>query len=367
MKIICGKSDIVNGVNIVQKAVPVRTTHSILENILVDTTSGCIKLTGNDMELGIETVIEGDIAEGGSIALEAKLFSDIIRKLPDSEVTITTDDRNQAVITCDKARFIIPGHSAIDYVNLPDVDRADPVIISKFTLKELIRQTIFSAATTDSNPIMAGELFTFEGEILTATTLDGQRISIRKTALKEEVPYKKVIVPGKTLTEISKIIGAEADEDVQIYITDSHIVFEFDNTVVVSRLVEGEYFHVDRMISADYATKLTVNRAELISSIERAALLMKESFRKPTLIDVTDTAMEITVDTPIGSMKEQIDIAKEGKDIKIGFNPRFLLDALRVVDEEEVKLYLVNSRSPFIIRDDDASYMYVILPISFNE
>lgn len=255
MKIICNKSALLTGVNTVLKAVPARTTMPILECILIDTTSGVIKLTANDMDLGIETTVDGDVLDKGCIALEAKLFSEIVRKLPDSEVTIETDDNNKALIKCEKAKFNIAGKDGEDFVALPEIEKTHFITLSQFSLKEIIRQTIFSISDNESNRMMSGELLQIDQDQLRLVSLDGQRISIRKISLKESYDPIKAVIPGKTLNEISKILSGDMDDDVRIYFTDRHVLFEFDQTVVVSRLLEGEYFQIDKMISSVNNTK----------------------------------------------------------------------------------------------------------------
>lgn len=366
MKLICSKSNLLHGVNIVSKAVPTRTTMAILECILIDASTDEIKLIANDMELGIETVIDGEIIENGIIALDAKIFSEIVRKLPDNEVVIETDASFKTVITCEKAKFNIIGKSGEDFSYLPYIEKNDPISISQFTLKEVIRQTIFSIADNDNNRLMTGELFEINENQLKVVSLDGHRISIRNIELKENYANKKVVVPGKTLNEISKILPGSVDEDVTIYITDNHIIFEFLNTTVVSRLIEGEYFKIEQMLSTDYETKVKINKRELLDCIDRATLLVKEGDKKPIIMDIQDGVMELKINSFIGSMNEDIDIEKTGKDILIGFNPKFFIDALRVIDEEEVSLYMVNPKAPCFIRDDDNQFIYLILPVNFN-
>lgn len=366
MKIVCTKSNLLNGVQIVSKAVPSKTTMSILECILVDTRNGDIKLTANDMELGIETTIDGEIIRKGMIALDAKIFLEIVRKLPDSDITIETDDSFKTTITCEKAKFNIIGKSGEDFSYLPDIERNDSVMVSQFTLKEVIRQTIFSISDNDNNKLMTGELFEINGDTLKVVSLDGHRISIRKIALKNFYDNKKVVVPGKTLSEISKILPGDMDKDVSIFFTDKHILFEFDHTVVVSRLIEGEYFKIDQMLSSDYETKVKINKKELLDCIDRATLLVKEGDKKPVIINITDISMELKMNSTVGSMDEEIDINKEGKDLMIGFNPKFLIDALRVIEDEEVDLYMVNPKAPCFIRNAEESYIYLILPVNFT-
>ena len=366
MKLICSKNDLLKSVNIVMKAVPSKTTMPILECILIDASADKIEFTTNDMELGIKTVVEGQILERGRIALNAKIFSDIVRKLPDSDVSLVTDSNDQAVITCEKARFAIPGKSGEDFVFLPFVERDESIELSQFTLKELIRQTIFSIAITESNKLMTGELFEIKDGMLRVVSLDGHRISIRRTELKESCADRKAVVPGKTLSEVSKILSGETEDMVRLFFTENLILFELDETIVVSRLIEGEYFRIDQMLSSDYETKVTINKQELLNCIDRATLMVKESDKKPIIINITDGMLELKIRSDIGSMNEEIDIEKEGRDIMIGFNPRFFMDALRVIDEETIDIYLVNPKAPCFIRDEEQSYVYLILPVNFT-
>ncbi len=366
MKLVCSKSNLLNGVQIVSKAVSNKTTMSILECIMVDASKGIITLTANDMDLGIETIIDGDILEKGVIALDAKIFLEIVRKLPDSDIIIETDSSYKTTITCEKAKFTIIGKSGEDFSYLPVVEKEDSIIISQFTLKEVVRQTIFSISDNDNNKLMTGELFEINGDELKVVSLDGHRISIRKIQLKESYAPKKVVVPGKTLNEVSKILPGGAESDVTISFTSKHIVFEFENTTVVSRLIEGEYFKIDQMLSNDYETKVKTNKKEFLNCIDRATLLVKEGDKKPIIINITDGSMELKINSILGSMNEEIDIEKQGKDLMIGFNPKFLIDALRVIDEEEVELYMVNPKAPCFIKNPEESYIYLILPVNFT-
>lgn len=366
MKLICSKVNLLYGVNTAIKAVPTRTTMPILGCILIDASQGVIKLIANDMELAIQTIIEGTIEEPGIIALDAKIFSEIVRKLPDSNIKIVSDASLQTVITCEKAKFNIIGKSGEDFPYLPDIEKNQPVSITQFTLKEVIRQTIFSIADNDTNKLMTGELFEINENKLKVVSLDGHRISIRNIDLKNNYENKKVVVPGKALQEVSKILPGSSEENVDIFITDNHIVFEFENTVVVSRLIDGEYFKINQMLSSAYETKIRISKRELLECIDRATLLIKEGDKKPIIMDITDAHMALQISSSIGSMNEEIEIVKEGNDLMIGFNPKFFMDALRVIDEEEVTLYMVNPKAPCFIRDDNDTYIYLILPVNFN-
>ena len=213
---------------------------------------------------------------------------------------------------------------------------------------------------------MSGELFDFDSDRLRVIALDGQRIAIRNVPLKKSSAAVKVIVPGKTMNELGKILEDEAEKDVEIFITEKHILFEFGKTSVVSRLIEGEYFRVDQMLNNDYGTKITVNRKDMLNCIDRTTMLIKESDKRPIVIGISDTQMEVRLNSSIGSMHEELFIEKTGSDMMIGFNPKYLIEALRVIDEEEVDIYLISAKAPCFIRDKDQTYVYLILPVNFN-
>ena len=358
MKLVFTKSNLNKAVGIVMKAVPTRTTMNILECILIDATTNEIKFTGNDMELGIETIVEGEIIEKGKIAIDAKLFSEIVRKLPDNDITLTTDSNNNALITCEKSKFNIAGKSGDDFSYLPAIIKDKMITLSQFQLKEVINQTIFSIAINDNNKMMTGELFEVNEGTLKVVGLDGHRIAIRNIKLEGRSDDVRVVIPGKTLQEISKILNADAESFVNIYFTNNHVLFEFDQTHVVSRLIEGDYFKISQMLSNDYETKVSINKKEFLDSIDRA--------KKPIIINILNGLLQVNVNSAIGALNEDIDIDKEGKDIMIGFNPKFLMDALRVIDDENVTMYLVNHKSPCFIRDKEEKYIYLILPVNFT-
>ena len=366
MKLVFTKSNLNKAVGIVMKAVPTRTTMNILECILIDATTNEIKFTGNDMELGIETIVEGEIIEKGKVAIDAKLFSEIVRKLPDNDITLTTDSNNNALITCEKSKFNIAGKSGDDFSYLPAIIKDKMITLSQFQLKEVINQTIFSIAINDNNKMMTGELFEVNEGTLKVVGLDGHRIAIRNIKLEGRSDDVRVVIPGKTLQEISKILNADAESFVNIYFTNNHVLFEFDQTHVVSRLIEGDYFKISQMLSNDYETKVSINKKEFLDSIDRANLLIREGDKKPIIINILNGLLQVNVNSAIGALNEDIDIDKEGKDIMIGFNPKFLMDALRVIDDENVTIYLVNHKSPCFIRDKEENYIYLILPVNFT-
>lgn len=367
MKLVFKKDSLLNGINIVSKAIPSKTTMSILECVLIDASASEIKLTGNDMELGIETKVEGEILERGKIALDSKLFYEIIRRLPENEskVTITSDEHFNTTIECENSLFNIQGRDGEEFSYLPYIEKDQYICLTQFTLKEAIRQTIFSISANDSNKMMTGELLEVKDDNLKVVSLDGHRISIRNIKLKDHYPNIKVIVPGKTLSEISKILTGDNEKEVLIYFSRNHILFEFEDTVVVSRLIEGEYFNIDHMLSSDYETKIKVNKRDFMDNIDRSMILIRDSDRKPIILNVEENNVNMKVKSSFGSMNADVMAHKTGKDIMIAFNPKFLIDALRVIDDEDVDLYMMNPKSPCFIRDEDGSYIYLILPVNF--
>lgn len=366
MNIICDKSKLLEGINIALKAIPGKSTMAILECMVIEVKEGTIKLIANDLEIGIETIIEGNIIEEGSVAVNAKVFFEIIRKLPSDEVTIIVDENYTVNITCGKAKFNIAAKGTEEFPYLPQIIKEKSVLISQFTLKEVIRQTVFSISDNENTKVMTGEWFEIKGSQMKVVSLDGHRISIRKINLKEEYEDVSVIIPGKTLIEISKILNGGLDDDICMYFTEKHVLFEFENTIVLSRLIEGEYYKIDKMLSSDYETKITVNKKDMLDCIDRTTLLIRESEKKPVIMDVKDMNMGLAMNSAIGSMDEELDITKEGKDILIGFNPRFLMDALKAIDEEEITMYMINPKAPCFIKDAEENYIYLILPVNFS-
>ena len=234
-------------------------------------------------------------------------------------------------------------------------------------MRDIVRQTIFSVSDNENSRMMTGEHFEVKNNELTVTSLDGSRISMRKVALKGDNSDIDAIVPGRTLKDIIRIINGGADDSVDIYFTDSHMLFEFENTRVVSRLIEGEYFKIAHMLSMDTSLLVKANRSELMGCIDRASLLIQETDKKPIIVSVkNDNNLYIRLDTNMGSIKEEMEIEKDGKEIVIGFNPSFIMDALRVIDDDKVNIYMNDSKSPCLIKDNEETFTYIILPININ-
>lgn len=365
MKITAAKQELAKSLNIVLKAVPSKTTMNILYCVLIDATVDTIKLTGNDMELGIETEVKGTIEERGLICLDAKLFSEIIRKMPEADITIETGSNYQTTITCENSVFNIVGKDGTEFSPLPSVDKDNPVVMNQFQLRELIRQTLFSISPNDANKIMTGENLQIHENELRMTALDGHRIAIRQLNLDSSYEDYEAIIPGKTLSEISKIVSGEIEDEVRVYFTKNQILFEMYGTLVVSRLIDGKYFRIDQMLSNDYETKIKVKKTSLMSAVDRAMLFTSESDKGTLVLTIGGDSMNLSIRSSAGSMSDDVAVESEGKELRIGFNPKFILDVLRVIDDEEISVYFLNSKAPCFIRDDAGSYIYLVLPVNF--
>ncbi len=356
-----------SGVNTALKAVSTRTTLPILQCILLQATPDEFKLVSNDLELGIESHVEANIVESGSVALDARIFSEIVKKLPDATVDITVDESNLTTIVCQKSRFNIPGQPGTEFIQLPQVTKDKSISMAQSVLKDMIHQTIFSIAVKEIKPILTGELVEIRQNKLSIVSMDGYRISIRQVEFNDEFEDMAVVVPGKTLSEISKILSSDEAEMMSIYFTDKHILFELEGSIVVSRLLEGDYPKYASLFSADYDTLITVDRRELMQSIERAALIARESKKSPIKLEIKEDTLAITSNTELGNVHEEIGIKKEGQALEIAFNPRYLIDSLKVIEDDEICLQFTNALNPCIIRQTEAEeFKYLILPIRLN-
>ncbi|MBR6405781.1 MAG: DNA polymerase III subunit beta [Lachnospiraceae bacterium] len=367
MKVICSKESLQRAINAVSRAVPVRTTLDILKCILLQAEDNELKLTANDTALGIETRIEAVVEEPGMTAIDAGLFSSIVRKLPDSDVLLQSDRQEAIDIRCENAYFHISGRGADDFIYLPTVQVKESIVISQFTIREMIGQVIFSAADSETSAAMSGVYLEVLQDRVRMTALDGHRIAIRVNELREIAEPVSAIVPAKTLSDLQKIVSGDLDKDIRISFARNHIIFEYDQTRMVSRVIDGEYFKVESMIRDIHETHIRINKKDLLNCLDRSTLLVNESDKKPVVMNITEEEMNLRLKSAIGTLDEMIPIEKEGKDIRIAFNPKLLLDALRVIDDEEIDIYMVKYNYPCIIRDEQGSYIYVVLPVNFIE
>ena len=368
MRIVCGKSALVESINIVSKAVGSKATQPILECCLLtaDSTNG-FKLTANDMELAIESKgIESDILEDGSIALDSKVFFDIVRRLPGSDVEIYTDDKNLAIIKSGKSEFKILGMGSEEFPAMPLAlaDMDDGHTISAAEFKNMIRQTVFSVSQDTSRPVLCGELMEISGGTIKMVSVDGFRISLRKYDFESGENDIKVIIPGKTLNEISKILPTDADAVVSIHATDRHILFDLENCTIVSRLLEGEFINYENMFTKEAETIVNIDRATLFECIERAALISRDAKKSPVKLKIENGEVVITSNTEVGTSYEEMVAEQNGPGLEIAFNPRYISDVLRVLECDGITMEFTTPLSPCIIKVEGSDdYRYLVLPL----
>ncbi|MFV0314291.1 MAG: DNA polymerase III subunit beta [Anaerotignum sp.] len=365
LKLICKKDLLQQYINIVNKAVSSRTTLPILECILLTADHKGFVLTGNDLELGIKTApIDAEIIEMGEVAIEARIFNEIIRRLNGEEVNISTDEKNVVTIICGSSEFTIMGQSGEDFPDLPEVEQNQAYILKQNDLRNMIRQTIFSIAQDNTKIVLTGELFEFHDDFFNIVSVDGYRISYRNNTLIQSCGETSVIVPGKTLSELNKILSQEEEDLVSVYVTDKHILFDLGTAILVSRLIAGDYIRYEQSFSADYKTAMTINKSEFIQSLERASLVSRDNRKTPVRFKINTDTLEITAQSDMGTAFEEIPVDVEGEEISIVFNPRYFIEALRSIDEEKVKIHFTASLSPCtILPVEKDSFKYLILPL----
>lgn len=366
MKIISSKEKLYSGLEIVAKAVPQKTPNTNLDCILIDATGKYIRLYAKDSEMGIETYIEGSIEEPGMIAINAQTVINAIRLLNSDDIVIESESNMNVKIgyVNRKPIYNITGRAADEFSSMPETEGNPDVEITQYTLKELISKTIFSVSTNENNRILTGELFDIRNGRLRVISMDTHRISIRATEVMTNVSDKKIIIPAKSLSEISKILSGSMEDKVYIFIDGKYAIFVFNNTRVYTTLLHGEFFDVDKMLSKDYNTKVIVNRQNLIKAVQKADIFVSGSDKRPAIFDITSGNMNITLKVQNEGYDEDIEIQKEGDDLRIGFNSKYITDALSRVEDEEVSMYFDGKISPMFIRDDRESYTYLILPIN---
>ena len=367
MHIYCRQDLLLNSINTVLKACSTKTTMPILECILLTATNNKLILVGNNLELGIESTIDADVLSEGYIALEAKIFSEIIRRMPGEVIEISTDENYMTNIVSEKSKFQISGQSGQDFPALPNVDKVNACTINQIDLKEMIRQTIFSVAQDETRPILTGEMLQIKNNNLNMVAVDGYRISYRKMELSNENDDIEVVIPGRTLGEINKILSSEENQKVNIYFSDKHVLFDLGDSKVVSRLLEGDFLRYEQVFSSDYETKILVDRKNFLMSIERAALISREGKKNPIRVEIDGDKMIITSNAELGTSREELDVILEGKEIVIAFNPKYLIDALRVIEDNNVYIQFISALTPCIINPEEGDqYKYLILPIRVN-
>lgn len=366
MKIKIPQNKLSKNISIVQKGISSKTTLPILNGILVEAYNDNLKLTGTDLELGIETYLDCEVIEEGETVITSKIFGDIIKKLPNDDVIITVDESYNIHIVCGHSEFNIIGQPSEEYPELPQINDESSFEIPKDLLKNMIRQTVFATAQDETRPILTGALLEVNNRNAALVALDGYRLALKNASIPFDSDIK-VVIPGKTLSEVSRIIDEE-EENIKVMFTSSHILFNLGDTVINSRLLEGQFLNYKDIIRDEYKSRAVVKTKDIKDSIERASLLAREGRNNLVKFDIKDDKMVITSNSEIGNVHEDIDIDLEGEDIVIAFNSKYVLDGLKVIDSDEVIMDFISNVNPCIIRPkDDKNYTYLVLPVRLAE
>ena len=366
MKIICDKSELQNACITASRATASKSPITALEGIKIETGDNKITVTGYDLKKGIYTTVEAEILEYGSIVINSRLFCEMIRKLPDGNVTITTDTKNGVNVKCGRSEFNITGIDTKDYPELPVIDKINSVELPQKLLANMINQTIFAIADNDVRPVYTGSLFEIEDESLTLVSVDGYRLAKRVETIENcNIENCSFIVPGYALSDVVKICADEDEKKVLISVGTKHISFAFDSTVIITRKLEGEFLNYKKSIPASFRYKIKVQRSDMISSIDRVALIVAEKNTSPVRMTFENMAIKMLCATPIGKAEDVCICDGDGEGLEIGFNDRYFMDALKAAGSEEINVCINTPSSPCIIEaaDESGKYTYMILPV----
>ena len=371
MKIICEKEKLLKGINSVINGVASKTTMPVLEGILIQTNDKEVKLTTYDLEIGIEYIIECDVAEQGNTVVNAIMFSEIIRKLPDTDITITVNDNNLLVIECEGSLYKLATMNPDEFPELPRISVDNSIEIEQNLLKNMIRKTIFAVSNEENRPIFTGCLFEVKDNKLNVVAVDGYRLAIKSNLLNSKSNDFSVVIPGKTLNEINKII-LDSFDSIKIGVAKNQALFEMENCKIVTRLLDGEFLNYSNAVPQNWETRIRVNKNNIQNCFERIILISASSIEKekkyPVKISIEIGKVTISCTNQTGDAKEEIYVTTEGKNLEAGFNPRYFLDALKVIDDEEVYIDFGTNISPCIIRPIEGDeYTYMILPIRMKD
>lgn len=363
MKFTCMQKKFLEVIQTVQKAVPGRSSTPILEGILLETDKDVLKLVGTNLEFGIQSHMEANILREGSVVVPSRLMSEVVRKFPDAEVEVDVSDNYTIKLTCLNSTITLQGFEPDEYPSLPEIDEKDTIEISKMLLSNMIRETVFAVAVDEARPILTGALLEVEGKNITMVCLDGYRLALRRGMIDTAHEMLKVIIPGKTLTEVSKILDDE-DQQISITISSRHVLFDLGYTIIVSRVLEGEYINYKQIIPEDYKTRVKADTKILDSSIDRASLIAREGKNNLIKLSLQDQKMVITSNSESGQVYEEIPILLEGKDLDIAFNSRYFMDMLKVIEDQEICLDFTTSVSPCVVRPIKGNnFTYLLLPV----
>lgn len=364
MKFRCEKYLLQNACAIASRAAASKSPIPTLEGLLL-TAGADLRITGYDLKEGIYTDIAAEISEPGSIVVGARLFGEMIRRLPDGIVTISVDERNNVNVKCGKSDFHFMGYDADEYPEMPNVDGLNNVSLPQQILRSMINQTIFAVATSDVRPIYTGTLFEISGDELTLVSVDGYRLAKRTEKIeKGQMEDCSFVVPGSALSDIERICSDEEDE-VRISVGSKHISFSIGDTVVISRRLEGDFLNYKKSIPDSFRYTVQVDRAEFMSTIDRVALIINEKNSSPVRLNFNDGSIDCLCATVIGKAEDVCTCEGSGDGLEIGFNDRYLMDALKAAGTEKLNICLNTASSPSIIEAADGSknFTYMILPV----
>lgn len=362
MRILCEKQALVDAVSNVQRGVAAKSALPALEGILLKAHNSSLFLAGYDMELGITTTIEAQVSEPGEIVLTAKLFSEIIRKLPGEEVVIHCNDKNNTTIRSGSSEFTIIGFSSEDYPELPTINDGAAITVPQNLLKSMIRQTLFAVAQTDTRPVHTGVKFELENQVLRLIAVDGSRLAMRSEQVKSN-ELLNFVVPGKTLGEVLKLLG-EVDDPLYLTVGTRHIILEIGGYSVFSRLLDGEFLPYRKAIPINSSTTMRVNTREMIDAVDRASLVINDRMKSPLICRFKDDSISLSCITALGSANDSIDAKIDGRQEEMGFNSRFLLEALRNTESDEVTIELSGAQSPMkIVPVSGDHFLFLVLPV----
>ncbi len=363
MKFTCEKNQLVSAISVASRTVAQKSAISGLEGILIR--AGVkVMLTGYNLETGITVSVDADIQETGACVMPARLFFDIVRKLPDDTVSIQVDDSFKVSIKGGISSFTITALSADDYPELPDVDSEKGIRVPQNELKAMISGTIFAVSENQARPIHTGVLFEVDNDSITSVAVDGYRLALRRYLPEESLERTlKFVAPAAALKEVEKILG-DTDDPATFYPGSKHILFTIGDATLVCRILEGEFLDWRRVLPQNNPVKLVGNVSRLTDSIERVGLVISEKLKSPVRCKFGDNAAELRTVSTIGEAYDVCPIAGDGKDLEIGFNCKYLLDALRAVPDSECTLEMINGLSPIVLNPTEGNrYSYMVLPV----
>ncbi|MCX7614917.1 MAG: DNA polymerase III subunit beta [Clostridiales bacterium] len=363
MKFFCEKSLLSEAVSICSRAVSSKSTISVLEGLLI-TADEKISVCGYDLKTGIRCSFSANIEKNGSVVLNARIFGDIIRKLPDDMVEISVDEKLVTTIKCAFSEFNIIGTSADEYPVIPEVNTEKKISVPQRVLKHMISETVFAVSENENKPIHTGTLFEIDGGYLSLISVDGYRLALRKEKLENECEECSFVVPGDTLKEMERLLQ-DTDDVIYLYPDKKHILFQLNDTVITARLLEGEFLNYKNAIPKDFTAQYTVSVRNFIDSIERVSLIVNERLKNPVRCYFANNAIRLSCVTTLGKSYDECPFTGKGNDIEIGFNHKYLLDALKACPDDTVIVELKSGLAPCVMRPTDGSdkFVFLVLPV----